>query len=66
MPYNEVQKRAVKKYNSKAYEEFKVRVHKGEKGKITEHAKNRSESTNGFITRAIYEAMERDNMKEGE
>ena len=48
------------RYNAKTYEEIKVRVYKGEKDKIKAHAEQRGESVNGFINRAIGEAMERD------
>ena len=40
------------------------RVPKGEKSVIQEHAKSQSESTNGFIYRAVKETMERDRQKQ--
>ena len=53
------------RYNAKAYDEIKVRVHKGEKEKIKEHADKYDDgSVNGFIQRSIKEQMERDNKKE--
>ena len=48
------------RYNAKAYDEIKVRVPKGKKGIIEAHAETHGESVNGFINRAIEEAMERD------
>lgn len=48
------------KYNAKAYDEIKVRVSKGQKNTIQAHAQTQGESVNGFIGRAISEAMERD------
>ena len=48
------------RYNAKVYEEIKGRVYKGEKDKIKAHAETKGESVNGFIKRAIDEAMERD------
>ena len=48
------------RYNAKAYDEIKVRVFKGKKDIIQSHATTQSESVNGFINRAIDEAMERD------
>lgn len=48
------------RYNAKAYDSIHLRVPKGEKGRIQEHAGTRGESVNGFIYRAIREAMERD------
>lgn len=53
------------KYNAKAYEEFKVRVFKGQKDKIKAHAESRGESVNGFIVRAIEAQMERDAQENG-
>ena len=55
------QTKASAKYNSKTYEEIKLRVRKGEKSKLKAHAEERGESLNGFINRAISEAVERDN-----
>ena len=48
------------RYNAKAYDEIKVRVDKGHKGEIQAYAAALGESLNGFIGRAIDEAMERD------
>ncbi len=48
------------RYNAKAYDEIKVRVGKGQKDTIQVHAVTHGESVNGFIGRAILEAMERD------
>lgn len=58
--YTEARRRANEKYNAKAYDEIKVRVSKGNKEKIKEYAEGRGESLNGFINRAIEEAIERD------
>lgn len=48
------------RYNAKAYDSFMVRVPKGYKATIQAHAQAQGESVNGFIGRAISEAMERD------
>lgn len=48
------------RYNSKVYDEIKVRVSKGQKDTIQAHAESQGESVNGFIGRAIMETMERD------
>ena len=48
------------RYNAKAYDEIKTRVSKGKKEVIREHATKNGESLNGFINRAIDEAMQRD------
>ena len=59
--YTEARKRANEKYNAKAYDELKIRVPKGEKDQIKAHAESKGESLNGFVNRAIDEAIERDN-----
>lgn len=48
------------KYNAKAYDDIRLRVPKGQKEIIQAHADAMGESVNGFIGRAINEAMERD------
>ena len=48
------------RWNAKAYDEIKVRVSKGDKDMIKAHAENNGESVNGFINRAITEAIKRD------
>lgn len=58
--YTEARRRANEKYNAKAYDEIKVRVSKGNKDIIKAHAESKGESLNGFVNRAIDEAMERD------
>lgn len=60
MAVSKANQRAVAKYVSSHYDEIKVRVDKGERAKIKEHADKFGESTNGFIIRAIKETMERD------
>lgn len=60
-PISEARRRANEKYNAKAYEEIKVRVSKGKKEIVQAHAEAIGASVNGFINRAIDEAMERDN-----
>ena len=61
MPTTKAQQKAVQKYQAKAYERIYLKVKTGEKEKIESHAKSKDESTNGFITRAINETIERDN-----
>ena len=56
------QLRASKKYHEKL-ENIQLRVPKGEKGNIAEHAKARGESTNAFIYRAVKETIARDEQK---
>lgn len=55
--------RAQNKYIAKAYDRINLTVPKGQKDIIQAHAQARNESVNGFINRAIDEAMERDKEK---
>lgn len=57
--------KAQNKYISKAYDRINLTVPKGEKEVIQAHAEAHSESVNGFINRAITEAMERDKIVGG-
>lgn len=57
---SDAQRKAVAKYNAKAYEQIQVRVKAGEKELITAFAEAHGESLNGFINRAIKEAMSAD------
>lgn len=59
MPISEARKRANQKYIDKQGE-IKVRVSKERKEEIQAHAEAMGTSVNGFINRAIEEAMERD------
>lgn len=58
--YSQAQNKATQKYIKNTYDEIKVRVPKGEKDRIREHAAERGESLNAFIIRAINETIERD------
>lgn len=53
MAYSEAQKKAVKKYNEKSYDEIKVRVKKGNKDIIQKHAELNNETVNGMINRLL-------------
>ncbi len=59
MPISDARKRANQKYIDKL-DELKIRVPDGFKDKIKSHAHAMGESVNGFVGRAITEAMERD------
>lgn len=52
--------RAQNKYIAKAYDRINLTVPKGKKEIIQAHAEACGESVNGFINRAIEEAIERD------
>jgi len=58
--YTEAQATAAKKYLTESVEDIKIRVPKGQKAVIKEHAENQGESMNQFVIRAINETMERD------
>lgn len=63
MAVSESRLRANKKYQIEKTDEIKLRVPKGNKERIQEHAKTQGESTNAFIYRAVNETIERDNSK---
>ena len=60
MPASKAQQKAVAKYMKINYDNFQLRMPKGKKDKIKLHAENRGESLNGFVNRAIDEAMQRE------
>ena len=51
--YTKAAKEATKRYQAKAYDEIKFRVHKGEKAKLQELAADNGYSLNSFITEAV-------------
>ncbi len=57
---SDAQRKAVAKYNSANYDKILVTVKKGHREELKAHAAARGESLNGFILRAIAEALERD------
>ncbi len=60
MPASKAQQKAVSKYMKENYDVYQIRMKKGQKDAIKAHATAQGESVNGFIGRAISEAMERD------
>lgn len=58
--YTDAQKRSAKKWDAANLDRVSVAMPKGKKDMIKAHAGTRSESINGFINRAIDEAIERD------
>ena len=60
MGVSKAQKEAVARYNAKSYDRIELKVKKGNKDIIKAHAVSKGESLNGFVNRAIDEAMERD------
>ena len=62
--YTEAQAKAAKKYLKESVEDIRIRVPKGNKTKVQEHATAMGESMNSFVVRAIDETMERDRQSE--
>ena len=60
MAVSKAQQKATNKYITSNYDRINLTVAKGRKETIQAHAAARGESVNGFIGRAIEEAMERD------
>lgn len=60
MAVSKAQQKAVNKYMAANYDRINLTVSKGKKEVIKSHAEARGESVNGFINRAIDEALERD------
>jgi hypothetical protein len=60
MPASKAQQKAVTKYVKEKYDRFGLTMPKGKLDTIKAHAVAMGESVNGFIGRAIDEAMERD------
>ena len=48
------------KYNAKAYDEIKVRVHKGDKDRIRAFAQSQGKTVNGFIYDLIQAEMKKE------
>jgi uncharacterized protein (DUF1778 family) len=60
MAISKAQQKAVAKYNANNYDRIELRVDKGQKQIIKDHAETKGETLNGFVNRAINEAIERD------
>lgn len=60
MAVSKAQIKATAKYEAKAYDKTLIRLPKGRLNEIRAHIEPAGESLNGFIGRAISEAMERD------
>ena len=57
MALTDAQKRAVAKYNEKAYDRIEVKVYKGQKDKIKAHAESKGMSLNAYINDLIEKDM---------
>lgn len=62
-PVSKAQQKAVNKYIKANYDQLHVTLPKGRKEEIQKHAAAQGESLSGFVSRAINEAIERDNQK---
>lgn len=60
MPASKAQQKAVAKYMKENYDVYQIRMPKGKKTTIQNHAENYGESLNAFINRAVDETMARD------
>lgn len=58
--YTEARKKANEKYLKESVEDVRIRVPKGQKAVIKNHAEQQGESMNAFVIRAIDETMQRD------
>ena len=65
-PASKAQQRAVNKYMKKNYDRVNLVMPMGRKDAIRAHAEKNGESLNGFINRAIDEAMERDDQADSD
>ena len=61
MPASKANQRAVNKYKRNNYDRIEITVPKGKREVFQAHAAAHGESVNAFISRAIAEAIERDN-----
>ena len=58
--YSQAQNKATQKYIKNNYDSVMIRLPKGKKEAIKNHAESQGESLNGFISRAIDETMQHD------
>lgn len=64
--YTEAKKASNQKWDAANLDRLSLAIPKGQKEAIKDHTTAQGESVNGFIWRAIQEAMERDKAKEGQ
>ena len=61
MPVSKKQQASVNKYIKENYDTYRLTFPKGKKEELKAHSVTTGESLNGFVNRAIDEAVERDN-----
>ena len=66
MQASDAQKKASKKWNQEKVDSLHIRVKKGMREVVQEHANKQQETVNTFVIRAIQETIERDNQRKGE
>mgnify|MGYP003415059663 CR=1 FL=1 len=64
MAISEAQKKAVAKYNAKAYDRLELKVAKGTKSIIQTIAEQQNKSVNGYIKEAVEEKIKADTGKD--
>lgn len=64
--YTEAVKQSNRKWDAANLDRLSIALPSGSRDKIKAHAQAQSESVNGFIGRAISEAMERDNLSDSQ
>jgi predicted HicB family RNase H-like nuclease len=64
MAKSKAQQKATQKYESGHYDKILIRLPKGKRDEIKEHAEPRGESLNGFVNRAINETIKKDNSEQ--
>ena len=57
---SDANRRAVAKYKKENYYQFQLRVPRGDRDRLKNHAEAHGESLNAFINRAITETVSRD------
>ena len=57
---SDANRRAVAKYKKENYDQIQLRVPKGGKDRLKQHAESQGESLNGFINRAISQTIQQD------
>lgn len=60
MPYSESSKKATMKYQKQNYEQYAIRLYKGDRAKYADHAEMLGESLASFIRRSLEETYARD------
>lgn len=61
MPASKAQQKAVSKYMKENYDVYQIRMKKGQKDTVKDHATAAGESLNQYIIGAVEQRMERDN-----